>query len=61
MTALQFYAVGCAIWSLLLLFAASRADARTLRSLRFNGAVISVVMWPVMLILVVLMMRRAAQ
>ena len=58
MTALQVYAAGCAIWSLLLLFAASAADANTTRRLRFHGAVLSVAAWPVMLIL--LIFRRTA-
>lgn len=56
MTALQFYAAGCAIWSLLLLRVAYRAPVTALRTVTFHSAVLSVVVWPVMLILI--LMRR---
>jgi hypothetical protein len=58
MTALQLYAAGCAIWALLMLWAATTTPAAAVRHLKFHGAVLSVVVWPVMLIL--LIFRRTA-
>lgn len=58
MTALQIYASGCAVWSLLLLFAASVSDAAIRRRLKFKAAVLSVAAWPVSLML--LIFRRTA-
>jgi len=51
MTTLQLYAIGCAVWSLLMLWVAQTAPVSDVRRLTVRGAVISVLAWPVALTL----------
>ena len=61
MTVLQTYAAGCAIWALLMLWAATTAPADVVRHLTVRGAVVSAIAWPVALMLLISMRlgRRA--